>query len=172
MIMGRIAPGWFRSFAFMRWPSFRSGRWRHVRRQAEGDEQPRWIGPILAADNHWGSCQALSANLARQSMGTAEAVGAAIGVVHMDFFDFVPAGSIASAGLLALNPPYGHRLSGTRQSRHLIKEILRKLNADFKGWRVALVIPSGFPVRALPDRLRISSVAHGGFRVLLVTGRI
>jgi putative N6-adenine-specific DNA methylase len=172
MISRRIAPGWFRRFAFMDWPSFRPRQWAHIRKAAlsaaaspAGD-----TSPIVASDKDQGVCRGLSEALERVDLS------GSVQVVNADFFHMplplTAATPPRQAGLIVLNPPYGKRIGSREESRRLIVAICDTLMTDFKGWRVALLAPP----RSLPSGLfrhcQTRAFYHGGLRLALVTGNV
>lgn len=145
-MMSRNLPGgWFREFAFMGWPAFSSGRWRHLRREAEQRFVAADSPCVFASDS-----QERSVKLLREHL-SAVGLSNTVNVACQDFFDLTPKGlaalpgpegGIASdPGLLVLNPPYGRRLGCFHEARTLFTDIFNKLRRDFKGWKVAVIVP-------------------------------
>jgi len=171
MIADRIPAGFYRSFAFMGWPAFAPKRWHHIRRAAASEIVRRTEPVILAADKLRKSCEALSRMVSEQNLsGT-------ISVVTKDFFDLSTTDLKdlrwgEKTGLIVMNPPYGRRLGTRQESETLFGEIGRKLQADFKGWKIALIVPKGHRPDSLPFSGKSRQLRHGGLTLTLVTGRI
>jgi putative N6-adenine-specific DNA methylase len=171
MMGSRIPAGWYRRFAFMAWPCFRETQWRHIRRQAALDvriaEQPF----VFASDIDADACLHLEDTiLAHETAG-------AVTVSTRNFFDLKPSDfPIPDArrldALMVINPPYGRRMALESSDRQFFAAIARKLSADFKGWKVALIIPDRHLLTHAPPGLRFRSFFHGGLRPSLLTGRI
>jgi len=71
-----------------------------------------------------------------------------------------------------LNPPYGKRLGEKADIQSFYREIEKKLMADFKGWRVGLILPS---IDALPHpgfKLVLKPIFHGGLDLFAGIGRV
>jgi len=161
-----IPPGWFRRFAFMDWPSFRTTRWDFLRRQSA--EGIRELGrPIIfASDIDPEACRRLEECLQRCSLTDT------VSVACRDFFELDPRGITDRPGLVALNPPYGHRIGTTSESRELADAVIARLQSHYRGWKFILLVPAG---RSRPDMgspVREYPFIHGGLKVSVMTGRI
>ena len=66
------------------------------------------------------------------------------------------------AGVITLNPPYGKRLAAGHSTSSFYREISKKLISDFKGWRLALILPSRADMADLDLGLEVKDVFHGG----------
>jgi putative N6-adenine-specific DNA methylase len=161
-----IAPGCFRSFAFMRWPAFAPGRWKEALRRADQRRRPADRTFISASDVDPAACGAL-----RRIIEENEALQV-IRVDCRDFFDTIPGAASESGGLVVLNPPYGRRLGSRAEGKALAAEIFRKLHADYRGWKLAMMLPKGYAERQLPFAVRSRPLYHGGLKVVLLTGTI
>ena len=75
-------------------------------------------------------------------------------------------------GLVVLNPPYGRRLGGQKSSRVLYSEIVKKLQADYRGWRIALLVPHRKSLRHMSFPHRLKRLLHGGLHLQVLMGRI
>ncbi len=171
MMANNIPPGWFREFAFMKWPCFKETQWRHLRREAQKAMTPLPAPMIFASDTDPAVCRKL------ENILHAGLLSNSVCVQQKDFFDLTPtdiscATMFQETGLIVVNPPYGRRLSSKKQSRLLFKEIGRKLNLDFKGWRFAVITPDpGISHHVFPhaEQWRL---LHGGLNIVVLTGRI
>ena len=165
----RIAPGHFREFAFMRWPSFRPQRWKYLRSLADRSVRVHQQPIIFASDENDGACCRL-----RDTVGRFE-LEDAVRVDRRDFFTLKPQlerDKPMPPGLVVLNPPYGRRLASDRNLVKLYNRIGKKLHDDFPGWRVAILLPwkdlsRSFPLGSTPTRL-----VHGGLTLYLQVGRV
>jgi putative N6-adenine-specific DNA methylase len=75
-------------------------------------------------------------------------------------------------GLIALNPPYGRRLGQKEATPRLMGEILHKLQRDFRGWRVILMLPEKRLLRQFPFGVAAHRTLHGGHPVWLAIGGV
>jgi putative N6-adenine-specific DNA methylase len=115
LIARNIAPGWFRTFAFMGWPSFKPQQWTHLRREAHALFTDGETAPIVASDLHPEACRRLADCLEAHDLSKT------VQVMNRDFFDVTPAsvfgtGANIPPGLIVINPPYGKRLGSEKQS--------------------------------------------------------
>jgi putative N6-adenine-specific DNA methylase len=166
LMAAHIAPGLFRNFAFMGWPSFQPVRWDHLKREAAAARRHAAGPQVFASDISESACRLLERTV--QGQGLADLLQ----VAKRDFFGFNPMTVSPGRGTVALNPPYGHRLEADGGSGSLFKAICRKLGSDYRGWRLVLVVPGDDLVREVPFRGNVLPFQHGGGRRLLVTGRI
>jgi len=162
----RIPPGWYRNFAFMNWPSFQPGRWKHLRRSAEKKLVTITTPAIFASDRDDQAANALKENLNRHGLANAVSVSA------RNFFDFAPTELTHRPGLVALNPPFGRRMGSRKESDDLFADICLWLKQAYRGWKFALIAPR----ISLIDKVPFRSAAHilplGGIKVALLTGKI
>lgn len=161
-----IAPGLFRSFAFMGWPSFLPKRWAHLKREAAAAVRGAPAQRVFASDISEKFCDLLDKTVRRHGLSDA------LEVVRRDFFGFSPKKAISKKGTVTLNPPYGRRLGDVDESDALFRDICRKLGADYRGWRLVLIAPRDDLVREVPFSGHVLPFRHGGGRRLLLTGRI
>jgi putative N6-adenine-specific DNA methylase len=166
MIAKGIPPGWFRDFAFTRWPNFQPGRWQHLKREAEKGFRTIAAPLIFASDR-----RAAMVGAVKESIRNS-AIADAVTVKRRDFFDMRPDRLTPRKGLVVLNPPYGKRLDTPRDSRQLYQEIGRKLRSDFKGWRFGILMPPGDPGTRLDLEGRQHALFHGGLGLTLTVGHI
>jgi putative N6-adenine-specific DNA methylase len=170
MMAGRIPAGWYRSFAFLAWPAFRSSQWQHIRQQAEGQIKPDGA-PIFSFDKQPQACRMLQKTVENSPLS------GRIAVSQADFFDLTPpkimegAGLEKGSGLVVVNPPYGRRLLSEVESRRLTREIIQKLCLDFNTWRFAVIAPPGHLKFRLPPKTDLFPLHHGGLPLTLVVGR-
>ena len=162
----QIPPGWFREFAFQDWPSFRPGRWRHIRRSASPPEThfPRPL--IMASDRNAAAARQLRETLAARGLEDT------VRVDHHTFEQLRGPALSPTGGIVVLNPPYGRRLGSRRSAEQSYKTIGRHLKSGFRGWKAAVLAPSRRLADLLGIRARRYVLTHGGQRVHLMVGTI
>jgi len=166
MMARQIPPGWYRTFAFMDWPAFRAPHWTYLR------QQPMPVSPslsglkIYAADRSRTAVERLSALLRGSDLEDL------IDLRQQDFFDLSAPPLGDRRGLIALNPPYGRRLGQKDAGPRLLGEILHKLQRDFHGWQVILVLPEKRLLRQVPFGVAAHRTMHGGRPVWLAIGSV
>jgi putative N6-adenine-specific DNA methylase len=166
MVAKHIPPGWYRRFAFYDWPSFQPQRWKYLKRSAR-DQFIDFEAPlILASDTDRKACRQLQSCL--QACGFQDAVH----VEQRNFFDISPPLTSGAPGVVLLNPPYGIRLETPTAESNLFREICRKLLADYKGWRVALIAPRNQSMQGVKLPLCPHPFRHGGLAVNCWIGRV
>ena len=166
LIASRIPPGWYRAFAFMGWPCFRPGRWKHLRRAADKQIAIPGTPLIFAADSDPAAADRLRTTVAQSDLAPA------IQVETRDFFTSAPPDPPAAPGVIALNPPYGVRLKTDVTTDQLYARIGRQLASRFAGWHLALILPRPALLKHLPFKVKILPFTHGGLDLILATGRI
>jgi putative N6-adenine-specific DNA methylase len=120
-------PGGGRSFAFMAWPCFAPGTWASVR--ATTPPKVKEMPPIIAVDHDAGAVAAAKANAQRAGVDI-ELHCAALSKLE----------SPGGRGMLICNPPYGKRLSASKDLRDLYATLGKVVRARFGSWRVALLV--------------------------------
>ena len=166
LMIRNIPPGWFRSFAFTGWPGFRPTQWAHIRKMAEAQFVSAPSFPVFASDQSLASCEVLS------QLVDSQTALENIHVFHGNFFDLNPATLSHEYGLVVINPPYGKRMGDRQESRMLILEIMKKLKADYRGWRFALIVPRCTDIQQLSSGWKFHSIYHGGLKLVLLTGKL
>jgi len=165
MIAKNIPAGWYRKFAFMDWPAFKSARWEHIRREAENKIATTAEPFIFASDTDADTIQKLSRLTQDNHLSDTINVSAA------DFFELQPQ-SITPPGLIVLNPPYGRRIGSKNTAEKMFGRIGEKLKNDFNGWKVALLMPDKHLLTKFPFKTTRRDLTHGGLQITLVTGKI
>ena len=158
----RIPPGWYRDFAFTRWPAFRPRRWAYLRRTVAALRQPA-PAPIRGFDQDPAACRRVEAALTRG--GLADTVT----LQCRDFFDLDPAALDPVPGVVVVNPPYGKRLGSAPESRVLFGRIVDRLIGCYAGWTLAIIAPPGAEHLA-PPGLTTHPFRHGGLDLVLFSG--
>lgn len=172
MMAAHIPAGWFREFAFMGWPCFKPAQWAHIRREAE-KKTTRISAPVVfASDIDPDNCLALE-KIFKDTRLLSETAQ----VTVQDFFSLHPSDLSIPAekkqsGLIILNPPYGLRLGSKDTAAQGIADIGQKLKKDFRGWRLALIVPDARMMAQIPFPVTPRPLFHGGLTVTLLTGRI
>jgi len=158
-LMGKNrAPGLHRDFVFTRWSCFRRKSWEYLLREAEKSERDAPPARILGRDRDPEAIRAAEENLRRTGIDERVAFETA------DFFETV---APLDCGALAMNPPYGKRVSTGSDPVKLYREIGKKIRADYYGWRVLILVPGWRSAQALRLTPRKTvHLDHGGFRVL------
>ena len=166
LIAKHIPPGWFREFAFMRWPSFSRKRWEYLKRQCETKFTGHPKPGIFASDRDSSACRRLENCLKQNHLADI------ITVARKDFFDFLPGELTDQTGVVVINPPYGRRLGSLEESETLLAAIGHKLNQAYKGWKVVLVAPDRKLIKKMPFKLDAHPFFHGGLKPAMMTGKI
>jgi len=161
-----IPPGWFRNFAFMAWPGFRTKRWDYLRRKPAERMQELRRPIIFASDIDPEACHRLGECLQRCSLTDAAAVAC------RDFFELDPREVADRPGLVALNPPYGRRIGKASESRELVDAAIARLQSHYKGWKFILVVPAGRGRLELGSPVQEFPFIHGGLNVNIIVGKL
>ncbi|MEW5908510.1 MAG: hypothetical protein AB1659_01765 [Thermodesulfobacteriota bacterium] len=166
LIAGNIPPGWFRSFAFVEWPSFRKESWNFLRRQAETTIRIAGKKPsIFASDINEATCLQLKERVDRFGLSDI------ISVSHIDFFDLDPKRITPRKGFVTINPPYGWRLETESKSDLLVQAVADRLRSLYRGWKFILFTPEQNVQKMFAPSNRYR-VPHGGRMVTLLIGEI
>jgi putative N6-adenine-specific DNA methylase len=166
MIAKKIPPGLFRDFAFMQWPAFRPRQWAYLKKTATEKTKSFTRTVIWASDADGRAVAGLKHCVSNNRFEDA------VFVYQADFFSLQPEKISTQKGLIVLNPPYGHRLSAEGDVERAYKDIAAKLKKDFKGWKVALLVPKEGLARPLGLSLKSMLLHHGGLQLTLLIGRI
>ena len=172
MMAMNMAPGEFREFAFMKWPSFRPRQWAYIKRESQDQVRPVHSPMIFASDKEASACHILQQQLQQHDLS------GIIKVSCRDFFDFAPHHCfkedcfLKGKGLVVLNPPYGLRISTKQKSEDQFRAISDKLKKDYKGWKVALIVPEVHLIKKIPFKLKPHRFYHGGLKLTVLTGKI
>jgi putative N6-adenine-specific DNA methylase len=168
MQIHKIPAGWFRNFAFYRWPVFKitSKRWNHIRKRMKKEISEKTSANIFATDIDPVACEILGRN--------SEAAGFSrtIQIATHDFFELSPDNWNRPPGLITINAPFGRRIGSLDQSDRLFEKLFAHLKTRWHGWKVGLVIPRRNLLKKVPFSTVPLSIRYGGLRLFLVTGRI
>lgn len=161
-----IAPGWFREFAYMQWPSFSEKRWEYLKRQAKSRIVNSQTPMIFASDLDNSACRRLDKCVRKNQLTDI------ISVARKNFFELQPEALTEKKGLVVINPPYGKRLGSLKKSETIFAEIGDRLTQMYKGWKVALIAPDKRWIKRLPFELENRPFFHGGLKPALLYGTI
>jgi len=129
LLAGRVPAGYRRRFAFLDWPHFDSKFWNGLLADAAKvivSDLPKIIG----SDRDAGAIRAAQANAERAGVaGCIEFSDRAISAIDP------PSGP----GWVVTNPPYGVRVSKTKDLRNLYAQFGKVMRAKCPGWRVTMV---------------------------------
>ena len=164
MIAQSIPPGFYREFAFMKWPAYHANNWAYIKNRTAAKIAPIKTPSIFASDDDPQRCRILD-DLSRRY-----GFSSIIKVFTHNFFELLPLKQTPQTGLVVLNPPYGRRLGPDREKDQYYLEIMNKLRNDFKGWRAAILVPDLKVVGKLPTHWRRHSLFHGGLNLNLLVG--
>ena len=158
-----IPPGRNRKFAFMNWPGYDAARWEA--QLAAIQPRPLAQCPVIqASDRDAGAIKIAQENA--QRAGVAGCIAFACQAVSA----IQPA---QAAGWVVTNPPYGIRVSGSKDLRNLYAQIGNVLRAQFQGWQVAILCSDPNLLRQTGLRLDTSfSMINGGLNVRLGRGKV
>jgi putative N6-adenine-specific DNA methylase len=157
----KMAPGLARAFAFERWPVYDASSWQVLRESAVA--LPSAPAPILAMDRDTRAVDTARRNAERATVqNDVRFATAAFGEGEIP----------AQAGLVVVNPPYGHRLGDHGQANRLARELGKTAAACYRGWRVGVLCPNpAFVAAVAAGARRTPSKTHalrnGGLRVQL-----
>ena len=166
LIAKKIPPGWFREFAFMQWPAYRTKRFEYLKGQFEDDFVQPEKPLIFASDKNPLACRQLE-QCTRQ-FGLSDTVS----IKNADFFELVPGDFTDQPGLVAINPPYGRRIGTRQESIEIFQAICETLAREYKGWKLVLIAPSKQLEKKVPFKLKTYPLLHGGLTLKLMVGRI
>jgi putative N6-adenine-specific DNA methylase len=162
----RIPPGWFRSFAFIEWPSFQLKPWEYIKRQAESNFVRPKRPLIFASDIDSNACRKLEQCLQTYDLSDA------VNVQSKDFFAMVPRELTDQVGVVVINPPYGRRIGCRQESEDLFHSICNKIKRDYKGWKVVLFAPNRQLAGQVPFEVNMYPMLHGGLKLTVLAGKI
>ncbi len=163
LLARRIPPGWGRSFACERWPSFEAHLTRPARDAAAAEILPRVPAPILGSDRDAGAVEAARANAERAG------VGQDISFACLPLSRVNPG---EQPGWVVTNPPYGVRVGQADRLRDLYARLGTLAEHRLAGWRFALL--SADPGLVRYSRLGLTTAwraRNGGIPVRLELGQ-
>lgn len=162
----RIPAGWFREFAFTRWPSFMEKRWNYIKREAQSGIVQARRPLIFASDTDREACQKLENCIQKYHLTDA------VQVRQIDYFDLDPLELTDRSGMICINPPYGRRLGGRQESEKFLHAMGDRLKQAYQGWKLVLIAPSRATADTLPFQTQSIPIRHGGLKLNLLIGKI
>jgi putative N6-adenine-specific DNA methylase len=163
LLAKRVPPGYARRFAFMDWPNFDSRFWDKLLADA-GKAIVSAIPKIIASDRDAGAIQAAQANAERA--GVADCIESSCKAISA--IDPPP-----GPGWVVTNPPYGVRLSKTKDLRNLYAQLGKVLRDKCSGWRVTMLCDSIQLIRSTGLEFdKGILMMNGGLKVRLVRCRV
>lgn len=163
LLAARIPPGLKRKFAFMNWPSFDGQMWSMILKEAP--DTLRASAPLLiGSDRDAGAIAAAWANAERAGViGRIEFSHRAISAIE----------PLPGPGWVVTNPPYGLRVSTTRDLRDLYAQTGNVLRAKFQGWKIAMLCNSTQLLQRTGLKFeKTINLMNGGVAVQLAMGEI
>lgn len=165
MIARKIPPGLNRDFAFLGWPDADVARWKSLVEHARAQVLGRSPVAIAASDRDSGAIEAARSNA--QRAGVADDVQLAVQPIS----GASPVGK--APGLVITNPPYGERVSASKDVRNLYAQLGNIARAKFDGWELGMLSPSKvLEAQAQVDFEERFKTTNGGIPVRLVVGPI
>jgi len=163
LIASSIPPGSSRRFAFMDWPGFDRALWESLLAESRPPAGTA-VPPIVASDRDQGAVEAALDNAGRAG------VESCIAFSRRPVSDIDPPGG---CGWIVTNPPYGVRLSQSRDLRDLHASFGHVLRDKCPGWKLTMLCGNASLQRATGlDFGQATSVTNGGLKVRLVSGRV
>jgi len=163
LIARGIPAGSSRRFAFMDWPDFDNDLWESLLAESKPRPAPD-VPPIAASDRDHGAVRTAEDNARRAG------VEDCISFSRCPVSDVKPPGG---CGWVVTNPPYGLRLSRSRDLRDLHASFGRVLREKCPGWNVTMLCGNASLQRATGlDFGPAISVTNGGLKVRLLNGRV
>ncbi len=166
MIKSNLCPGFFRSFAFEHWPAFSPKAFAHFKKQRQKNVDINPKKQIFASDADDDAIAAIKQNISDYPFNPMIDIGL------KDFFSIDPTKLSSQKGVIMLNPPYGRRIGSKSATPAFFLEIAKKLTADFKGWRIGILLPDKDCTKALGLPLNFKPISHGGLDLFAGIGMI
>ncbi len=168
LIALNIPPGLFRSFAFEAWPSYGAQSRAHLVKSLSGKIKPPQEAGMLF------HCSDRDENAAAMARANLEEAGLNGVIVprRADFFTELLPLAPETPALLALNPPFGKRLSTGREALAMYRKLGEALRGPFNSWGFAVIAPGGEYETALglPYEKKIM-FSHGGISAAVLIRR-
>ncbi len=163
MFKQNIPAGFARNFAFQSWQCFRENKWNYIKKQAETKIESNIKRDIFASDIDDNVISSITQNVQKFNFNKN------INIERKDFFDKLT----KQKGVIIINPPYGKRIGSEHDISSFYNEIGEKLERDFKGWRVGIIMPKKHLLNNHKfQKSMIRSFYHGGLDIYLLTGLI
>ena len=164
LMAANIPAGVSRRFTFMHWPGFDQNAWAHVLSESNLSRSSRVTSPIQASDRDAGAIDAAIANAERAGISQ---------FIEFSCQAFSAIEPPHVPGWVVTNPPYGLRVSGSKDLRNLYAQFGNVLRAHCQGWQAAFLTSD----ESLAHQTRMTfSTTHrfinGGIQVKLYGGQI
>ena len=160
LIARRMAPGRRREFSFLEWPESTRDAWARLTTDADNQVLPASPVSITGADRDEGAISAARANAERAGVaGDVTFERQALSALSPD----------EGSGLIATNPPYGHRIGEADRLRNLYAQLGNVVRAKRPRWDVVLL--SADPMLERHTGLALDEVLrtrNGGIAVRLM----
>ncbi len=162
MLARRIPPGLQRRFAFMDWPHYDAHIWQTIHKEAEKIILPDSPAVILASDRDEGAVRIAHANAERAGV---------LNDIQFACQAFSAIQPPASTGWLVTNPPYGVRVSPTKDLRNLYTHLGDVLRDLCPAWHAGILCSDDILAghTRIPYTQKIPLV-NGGINVKLFNG--
>lgn len=162
-----LPPGRLRPPPLQHLALFDASAWRSVAAERRTVPPP---APIAASDRDAGAVAAARANAERAGVATAITFTTAAFTAQPWLAE---PGSAPKSGLLACNPPFGHRIGKGQDLRPLYQTLGNRTAELGPGWRVALLAHDPRLARRTGLRLSVQcSTRHGGLPVTVLVGQL
>lgn len=129
LLARRIPPGIARDFAFMKWPAFPKDEWQTMLSKAQSEILPLRTS-IYGYDRDKGAIEMSAANASRAGQKSE------ISFAQQPVSSLKPAGT---PGWIITNPPYGLRVSGSKDLRDLYARFGSILRDEFIAWNAGIL---------------------------------
>jgi 23S rRNA (guanine2445-N2)-methyltransferase / 23S rRNA (guanine2069-N7)-methyltransferase len=137
LIAGSAAPGLFRDYyGFKAWKPHNEKLWERCLANARKDyeEGKSTIPPVRGYDNDDRAVTAARKNIMRAGLEKVIMIEKR-NVFSLSDIDF----RHVQQGLIAFNPPYGHRLADEKDLFRFYEQLGRMFSENFHGWKVAVL---------------------------------
>jgi putative N6-adenine-specific DNA methylase len=139
MMARHIAPGITRHFAFMDWPTYQKERNQIFLDQARKEIQPTEQF-FYGSDRDQGAIEMAKANAARTGVN---------GNIHFVCHAISDLPHFDTPGSIVTNPPYGMRITSSKDLRNLYARFGKLLRASYQGWQVGILCSEDALIAAL-----------------------
>jgi len=142
LVAADIAPGLLRDyFGFLGWKGHDSSLWQSLLAEAleRRQEGLRRLPPLYGYDADPRAIAVAQANAHRAGLGQQAEGKVVFAVRDVASLERDVVRPLRPRGLVATNPPYGHRLGKTSQLATLYQILGEKLKAVFAGWEAAIL---------------------------------
>jgi putative N6-adenine-specific DNA methylase len=164
LMAANIPPGASRRFAFMHWPGFDQNTWNLILSDGIKSKISDFMAPIQGSDRDAGAITSAIANAERAGVS--------------EFIEFTCRAVSAiepppGLGWIVTNPPYGLRVSGSKDLRNLYAQFGNVLRAHCHGWRAAfLTSDESLAHQTQMKFLTTHRFINGGVQVKLYCGSL